>query len=90
VALTTNEDTALRLSGLKIADVDAFDGLDDDHAERRVRHDRRHRHANVVVSGSGSGTVTLTGTLANLNSYLGAAATQPVFTPAANANGTVA
>ena len=32
----------------------------------------------------------LSGTLANINTYLGTAANQPTYTPVANANGTVA
>ena len=89
-ALTTNEDTALRLSGLKITDVDASTGSMTITLNVASGTLAATGTANVVVSGSGSGTVTLTGTLANLNSYLGTAATQPVFTPAANANGTIA
>ena len=37
----------------------------------------------------GTGSIVLTGTVANLNTYLGTVANQPTYVPVANVSGTV-
>lgn len=88
VSFTTSEDTALVLTGLALADVDASSGALS--ITLNVTSGRLNATAGggVSVSGSGSATLVLSGTLSNLNAYLGSGSA-PVFTPAANASGTV-
>ncbi|WP_457327264.1 VCBS domain-containing protein [Pseudomonas sp. PvR086] len=86
---TTNEDTAFKLSGLSVADVDAGAGsisvtLTVDSGSLTAA-----TAGSVTISGSGTSSIVLTGTLTNINTYLATVANQPTYTPAANANGTV-
>ncbi|GGG05046.1 hypothetical protein GCM10010924_37040 [Rhizobium wenxiniae] len=86
---TTAEDTPLSLSGLSVADPDA--GTVSMTVSIGVNSGTiaAAGAGGVTVSGSGTGTITLTGTLANINAYLAAGATQPVYTPVADFNGAV-
>jgi hypothetical protein len=43
----------------------------------------------VTIAGSGTATITLTGSLANLNAYLGNSTNQPIYVPVTNASGAV-
>ena len=86
---TTNEDTALKLSGLSVADVDAGSGaITVTLAVARGTLAAITGH-NVTVSGSGTTSILLTGTLANINAYLADSASQPTYIPAANDSGSV-
>jgi VCBS repeat-containing protein len=89
-ALSTNEDTALKLSGLAVNDVDASTGAMTVTLKVASGLLSAAASSGVKVAGSGTTTVVLTGTQADLNAYLAATASQPVFTPVANASGTVA
>ncbi|WP_445262667.1 VCBS domain-containing protein [Pseudomonas sp. EL_65y_Pfl2_R96] len=86
---TTNEDTAFKLSGLSVADVDAGAGSISVTLTVGSGSLTAATAGSVSVSGSGTGSIVLTGTLANINTYLATVANQPTYTPAANANGTV-
>lgn len=85
----TNEDTAVVLTGLSVADPDAAAGTITVRLDVASGALAASAGGGVAISGSGSGSLTLTGTLADINAYL-ASASAPVFTPAANANGPVA
>ncbi|WP_283193223.1 tandem-95 repeat protein [Rhizobium sp. AN80A] len=85
----TNEDTALSLAGLQVTDVDAGSGAIRVTLSVNSGTLAATGASGVTVSGSGSGTLVLTGTLSNINGFLAAAGTRPVFNPAANANGAV-
>ncbi|WPN59446.1 VCBS domain-containing protein [Pseudomonas sp. P9_31] len=86
---TTNEDTAFKLSGLSVADVDAGTGSISVTLTVGSGALTAATAGSVTVSGSGTGSIVLTGTLANINTYLATVANQPTYTPVANANGTV-
>ncbi|UVM51926.1 VCBS domain-containing protein [Pseudomonas sp. B21-015] len=86
---TTNEDTAFKLSGLSVADVDAGAGSISVTLTVGSGSLTAATAGSVTVSGSGTSSIVLTGTLANINTYLATVANQPTYTPAANANGTV-
>jgi hypothetical protein len=87
---TTNEDTAFKLSGLSVADVDAGAGTITVTLTAASGALTAGAAGGVTVSGSGTSSIMLSGTLANINTYLGTVANQPTYTPVANANGTVA
>jgi T1SS-143 domain-containing protein len=87
---TTNEDTARKLNGLSITDVDAGSGNVTVTLAVASGTLTAATAGSVTVVGSGSSSITLTGTVANINAYLAVVANQPTFTPAANANGVVA
>jgi hypothetical protein len=84
----TSEDTAIALSGLSVADVDAGSGTMTVTLGVASGSITAISGAGVTVSGSGSAALTLSGTLSAINSYLASAAV-PLFNPAANANGAV-
>ena len=86
---STSEDVALKLSGLSLSDVDA--GASNLSVSLNVSSGllSASSTANVIVSGSGTGSLVLTGSLAAINAYLADAASQPMFTPVADASGTV-
>ncbi|WP_407068162.1 hypothetical protein, partial [Methylobacterium crusticola] len=88
---TGTEDTPLALTGLSIADVDAGTGPLSLTLGVGAGTGSLSAAASggVTVTGSGTTSLTLTGALPALNAYLASAAA-PVFTPAANLNGTVA
>jgi hypothetical protein len=86
---TTNEDIAFKLSGLSVADVDAGAGSLSVTLTVGSGTLTASGAGSVSVSGSGTSSIVLTGTLANINTYLGTVANQPTYTPVANANGTV-
>ncbi|SFV06984.1 hypothetical protein SAMN02799631_04507, partial [Methylobacterium sp. 174MFSha1.1] len=90
-SFAASEDTALALTGLSVADVDAAGGalsltLSVGAGTGSLSAGASGR---VTVTGSGTASLTLTGALPALNAYLASAAA-PVFTPAANLNGAVA
>ncbi|SFU17467.1 Ig-like domain-containing protein [Mesorhizobium sp. YR577] len=85
---TTNEDTAVALAGISVADSDAGGGTITVTLGVGAGTLTATAGAGVAVSGSGSGSLTLTGTLANINAYLASAAA-PLFVPASDANGPV-
>ena len=86
--LTFVEDAPTAITGLSIADPDA--GTDILRTELTVTGGTLSATSGggVVASGSGTGALVLTGTLADLNAFL-AGASAPIFTGAANFNGTV-
>ena len=84
----TNEDTAVVLTGLSVADPDAAAGTITVRLDVASGTLTASAGGGVAISGSGSGSLTLTGTLADINAYLASAAA-PIFTPTANANGPV-
>ncbi|MDP2071861.1 MAG: type I secretion C-terminal target domain-containing protein, partial [Methylotenera sp.] len=86
---TTNEDTSFKLAGLSIADVDAGAGTMTVTLNVATGLLTAAGSGGVTITGSGTATVILTGTLANLNTYLGNAATQPTYVPVSNASGAV-
>jgi VCBS repeat-containing protein len=88
-ALSTNEDTALKLSGLSIADVDAASGTMTVTLAVTSGTISAASSGGVTIAGSGGSSITLTGTLANINGYLANAASQPTFNPVADFNGSV-
>ena len=85
---TTNEDNAVALTGLSIADLDAASGTMTVALSVGSGTLTATAGSGVTVSGSGTATLTLTGTLASINGYLASAAA-PVYTPVADANGSV-
>ncbi|WP_298865364.1 tandem-95 repeat protein, partial [uncultured Sulfitobacter sp.] len=91
-ALTMDEDTDLNLSGLSVTDVDA--GANDITVTLSVASGEGTIAAapapGVGVTGDGTNAIVLTGTVDNINTYLGNAMSQPVFTPAQDLNGMVA
>jgi hypothetical protein len=86
----TNEDTALKLSGLSVADVDAGAGTISVTLTAGSGVLTATTAGSVTVSGSGTSSIVLSGTLGNINTYLATVANQPTYTPVANANGSVA
>ena len=88
-SFAVDEDGSLLLAGLSISDPDAGSDL--------LRHEitvssgslAATGTGSVTVSGSGSAALVLVGTLADLNAYLASASTQPVFSPAPGASGSV-
>lgn len=86
---TTAEDTTLTLSGLSVADPDAGTATMTVSLSVNSGSIAATSAGGVIISGSGTGTITLSGTLANINAYLAAIATQPVYTPVADFNGAV-
>lgn len=84
----SNEDTALALTGLQVADIDAGAGVVTITLGVSSGTLSASASTGVGVTGSGSGTIVLTGTVADLNAYL-ASASRPTFNPAANFNGPV-
>ncbi|MGL5735439.1 MAG: choice-of-anchor L domain-containing protein, partial [Beijerinckiaceae bacterium] len=85
---TTNEDVSVQLTGLSIADVDAASGTMTVTLGVNAGTLAATSGGGVTVGGSGTGTLTLSGTLANINTFLGGVSA-PNFTPAGNANGSV-
>ncbi|PLP59418.1 hypothetical protein CYK37_08820 [Mesorhizobium loti] len=85
---TTNEDTAAALTGLFVSDPDAGTGIITVRLDVGSGTLAASGGGGVAISGSGSSALTLTGTLADINAYL-ASASAPIFTPVANANGSV-
>ncbi|MDP3977165.1 MAG: type I secretion C-terminal target domain-containing protein, partial [Pseudomonas sp.] len=86
---TTNEDTALTLSGLSVTDVDAASAAISVTLTVTRGAITAADASGVTVSGSGSDSVVLSGTLAEINAYLADTATQPTYVPAADDSGTV-
>jgi Ca2+-binding RTX toxin-like protein len=86
---TTNQDVAVKLTGLSIADNDA--GGDTMTVTLAVTSGTMAAAdaGGVTVAGSGTPALTLSGTLADINAYLVNAASQPAFTPASGASGSV-
>ena len=85
----TLEDTSVKLAGLSIADVDAASGTMTVTLSVSSGTLTATSGGSVTVGGSGTGSLTLTGTLADINAFLAAAASQPSFVPATDANGAV-
>ena len=87
-ALSTNEDTPVKLSGLSISDVDAAAGAMTVTLSVATGGLTATSGGGVTVGGTAA-ALTLTGTQAALNAYLASAASQPLYTPVLNATGTV-
>lgn len=85
---TTDEDSAVSLSGLSIADVDAGNGTVSVVLGVSGGQLTATSGAGVTISGSGTSSLTLSGTLASINAYLASTA-RPLFTPTADFNGAV-
>ncbi|WP_143684920.1 tandem-95 repeat protein, partial [Variovorax sp. KK3] len=83
----TNEDTSVSLTGLSVADVDAAGGTITVTLSVGSGTLTATAGGNVAVSGSGTGTLVLSGSLGDIDAFLGA--TAPVYAPAANASGNV-
>lgn len=83
------EDTALRLTGLAVNDVDAGSAPLTLTLSVASGVLTAASGAGVTVDGSGSDTITLTGTQAAINAYLASSTSQPVFQPPANFSGAV-
>ncbi|MDO9386659.1 MAG: type I secretion C-terminal target domain-containing protein, partial [Thiobacillus sp.] len=88
-SFTTNEDISLKLSGLSVADIDAGSGTIAVTLAVNSGTLTAADSGGVAVAGSGTGSIVLSGTLASINAYLAAAASQPTFVPVANDSGTV-
>ncbi|MDO6388409.1 tandem-95 repeat protein, partial [Uliginosibacterium sp. 31-12] len=86
---STVEDTALKLSGLSVADVDAASGSMSVTLNVSSGSLAATSGSGVTISGSGTSALTLTGTLSSLNAYLASSSSMPVFTPASNATAAV-
>ena len=88
---TTAEDASLSLSGVSVSDVDAGTGLETItfSVPTGAGSLAATSAGGVIASGSGGNSLALTGTLSDLNAYLGAAATRPTFTGAPDASGAV-
>ena len=86
---TTNEDTALKLSGLSVSDVDVASGLVLVTLAVASGTLSAATANGVTVSGTGTDTITLSGSLADINAYLAAPVTQPSYQPVADASGNV-
>jgi len=87
-SFATLEDTPIKLSGLKVTDVDAGNGSVSVTLSVSDGTLSAVSANGVSVSGSGASLV-LTGTLTAINTYLASSATQPVFKPSLNASGDV-
>jgi VCBS repeat-containing protein len=85
----TSEDTSVQLTGISIADIDAASGAMSVTLAVASGSLTAASAGGVTVAGSGTGSLVLTGTLADLNAFLGGASA-PTYVPLANANGTVA
>ncbi|MBD9387908.1 tandem-95 repeat protein [Agrobacterium sp. AGB01] len=86
---TMLEDGTLSLSGLSVLDPDAGTSTMTVTLSVNSGSIAATSAGGVTVSGSGTGTITLTGTLSSINAYLQAGASQPVYSPVADFNGTV-
>ena len=86
---STNEDTSFKLVGLSISDVDAAASNVTVTLSVPTGTITAANNGSVTVTGSGTGTLVLTGTVGAINSYLTTVASQPIYAPAANANGSV-
>jgi VCBS repeat-containing protein len=84
---STNEDTALALNGLQVADADAGSGTISVQLSVDGGWLTAASAGGVTVTGSGTASLTLSGTLAAINAYLATAGSQPVFN--GNASGPV-
>jgi len=84
-----NEDTPLKLSGLSVTDADATSGAISVTLAVASGTISAANSSGVTVTGSGSGSLVLSGTLAEINAYLAAPATQPTYLPVADASGAV-
>ncbi|MBS7691879.1 type I secretion C-terminal target domain-containing protein [Pseudomonas lalucatii] len=85
----TDEDTAIKLSGLSVSDVDVASGLVSVTLAVARGSLSAAAASGVAVSGSGTGTIVLTGTLVDINAYLAAPATQPSYVPLKDDSGSV-
>ncbi|WP_079202870.1 retention module-containing protein [Pseudomonas sp. CC6-YY-74] len=86
---TTNEDTALKLSGLSVSDVDVASGLITVTLAVARGSLSAAAASGVNVSGAGTGILVLSGTLADINTYLASPATQPSYIPLKDDSGSV-
>ncbi|WP_272888555.1 cadherin-like domain-containing protein, partial [Stutzerimonas stutzeri] len=87
-SFVTAEDTALKLAGLAVSDVDAGSGPISVTLSVSDGSLSASSLNGVTVSGTASELV-LTGTLSAINNYLAAPSTQPVFKPSPDASGDV-
>ncbi|MEJ8847254.1 DUF4347 domain-containing protein [Variovorax rhizosphaerae] len=85
---TTDEDTAIALTGLKVADVDAGLGLISVQLSVDAGTITANNLGGITVTNSGTSSITLTGRLFGINLYLASPAA-PVYHPAPDGNGTV-
>ncbi|MFL6726999.1 MAG: VCBS domain-containing protein [Sphingomicrobium sp.] len=88
-SFATNEDTAVKLSGLSVADVDAGSGAISVSLSVASGSLTAASGGNVTVTGSGTGSLVLSGIQADINAFLASSTSQPTYVPVANANGAV-
>ena len=86
---TTDEDVALKLSGLSVSDVDVASGFISVTLTVARGTITAADTGAVSVTGSGSNSLLLSGTLADINAYLADTATQPSYIPVADDSGSV-
>ena len=85
---STNEDTSVALTGLSVSDADLGTGTMTVTLSVATGTITASTGGGVTVSGSGTGTITLTGSISDLNSYLGSGS-RPLYVPVADHNGNV-
>lgn len=85
-SFSANEDQSLALAGLGVADIDAGASLLSFRLALPAGAGSLSAASGggVTVTGSGSATLTLSGVQVNLNGYLAAAGSRPLYTPLAN------
>jgi Ca2+-binding RTX toxin-like protein len=86
---STNEDTALKLAGISVTDVDSGAGNINVTLSVATGTLTAANAGGVTVSGSGTASIVLSGTLSAINAYLATVANQPSFNPVANTSGNV-
>ena len=89
LSFTTAEDVAIKLSGLSVSDVDVASGIVSVTLAVSNGVLSASSVGGVTVSGSDTGTLVLSGSLANINAYLAAPASQPSYLSAKDYSGTV-
>lgn len=91
-SIAVTEDTAANLAGFSFTDVDAGVGVLNVTLSVPASNGTIAAMASggvSIVSGSGTASLQVSGTLANLNVWFASNASNPDYTPAANANGNV-
>ena len=86
---STNEEVAVKLSGLSVSDVDAASGLITVNLTVSRGTLTGSDGSGVTVTGSGSSALQLSGSLADINAYLADELSQPLYTPIVDDSGTV-
>jgi hypothetical protein len=86
-SFATTSNTAVKLVGLSVSDVDAGSGTITVTLSVTNGTLTGTTSGGVTVTGSGTGSLLLTGTLSNINAYLASSTSQPSYVPATNASG---